>query len=328
MRSLLRVMVGALVLLMAAGLSARAESKSANWGLERFERVGALEPTRVSADGNWEICGPAYESESGVSIWLSPDPDWIKQGPMGLNVYQYAYWNPIRFVDPDGRQVAACAPGTVCQNAATANAVLAEAEGTAAIGGGTGQAAGGAAVPGGVAGGAGGSGTAIPGTGIGAAPSGTASGATRATARGLLGSMVANLVSMFSRGNQNTVSEQAGPSATPAADGAPPSDHIVLGLADFGLEQSAQLVGGRTLMNDPQWKNTLRKATADKNTVFTVALDGMRGTTPMDKLMNAVTAGLKPGAAPTNWEMARLWTEGRLQTARLIENGKAVDNPF
>lgn len=38
--------------------------------------------------------------------------------------------------------------------------------------------------------------------------------------------------------------------------GAQAGDHIVLGLANQGLEETAAQVGGRTLLNDPQWMST------------------------------------------------------------------------
>jgi RHS repeat-associated protein len=37
--------------------------------------------------------------------WTSADPEWLTQGPVGLNPYQYAGWDPTGNVDPDGRSI-------------------------------------------------------------------------------------------------------------------------------------------------------------------------------------------------------------------------------
>ncbi len=47
------------------------------------------------------------------------------------------------------------------------------------------------------------------------------------------------------------------------------SDHIVLGLGAYGLEDTALIVGGRTLLNDGNWMATLEAAIADPNVTIT-----------------------------------------------------------
>ncbi len=41
--------------------------------------------------------------------WISSDPAFLGQGTIGLNTYQYALWNPVRYVDPNGTTVAMAA---------------------------------------------------------------------------------------------------------------------------------------------------------------------------------------------------------------------------
>jgi hypothetical protein len=102
----------ALMLALLMGLPARASafSKSANWGVGNFSDVGIPAYACKTGCGDNEKWGPGTKVNGGVSNWLSPDPLWMKQGPMGLNVYQYAYWNPVRFTDPDGRASVAVNP--------------------------------------------------------------------------------------------------------------------------------------------------------------------------------------------------------------------------
>lgn len=69
-------------------------------GLERFLFTGKERDTETG----WSYFGARY-LDHGVAQWLAADPEWVKQGPMGLNLYQYAAWNPVRFIDPDGRTV-------------------------------------------------------------------------------------------------------------------------------------------------------------------------------------------------------------------------------
>ena len=58
----------------------------------------------LDGESGYSYFGARY-LDHATGMWLSPDPDmmWLRQGPVGLNVYQYAGWNPIRFTDPDGR---------------------------------------------------------------------------------------------------------------------------------------------------------------------------------------------------------------------------------
>ena len=96
----------------------------------------------------------------------------------------------------------------------------------------------------------------------------------------------------------------------------------------FGLENTAKQVGGRTLLNDPNWKSSVLAAVGNTSTKITVSLDGMLGSSTYSKVMGAVQQGSRPGASPTNWEMSMLYQGGRLKDASFVEAGKRVANPF
>lgn len=96
-----------------------------------------------------------------------------------------------------------------------------------------------------------------------------------------------------------------------------------------GLEETAAAVGGRTLLSDPGWMNTLRAAIADPATKISVSLDGfLPGNSTYATVMSAVQHGLTPAANPLTWEMAQLWEAGRLPTVQFLMGGHAVPNPF
>ena len=103
-----------------------------------------------------------------------------------------------------------------------------------------------------------------------------ASGARRAE-----GVVTGDVVSAGGRGLAN-VSTHLAPDASQLVN---QGDHLVLGLESHGLERTAQLVGGRTLMSDPNWSQTVIDAVADPSTRFTFSLEGLSGSTPLDKVM-------------------------------------------
>jgi RHS repeat-associated protein len=108
-------------------------------------------------------------------------------------------------------------------------------------------------------------------------------------------------------------------------------DHIVLGLDEFGLKQTASQVGGRTLMGDSNWRTTLQTAMGDSNTRLTVSLEGVSGSSPYSQFMNAAQQGLARGAVEGNrfnWEMGQIYQAGRHNTVSFLQGGKVVPNPF
>ncbi|GAA5532640.1 polymorphic toxin-type HINT domain-containing protein [Deinococcus aluminii] len=111
-----------------------------------------------------------------------------------------------------------------------------------------------------------------------------------------------------------------------------PCDHIVLGLDKWGLSHTAEAVGGRTLMSDPNWRETLIKGIADPSTKFTVSIDGMAGKDVYSKVMSAVqrAASGSKEASLTDWEMMKLYEAGRLGDVGFTKLGgcKALENPF
>lgn len=82
-----------------------------------YGKVLARKKTAGVLDVDYLYTGKELDAESGLSYfgaryldhqtvgarWISPDPEWLKQGPIGLNPYQMTYWNPVKFTDPDGR---------------------------------------------------------------------------------------------------------------------------------------------------------------------------------------------------------------------------------
>jgi RHS repeat-associated protein len=106
-------------------------------------------------------------------------------------------------------------------------------------------------------------------------------------------------------------------------------DHIVLGLANQGLEQTAAQVGGRTLLNDSQWMSTLQGAIANPSTKITVSLDGLSGNSVYSQVMSAAQRGVTPmPGGYTNWELGQLYQAGRLPSVNFVQGGKLVANPF
>ena len=106
------------------------------------------------------------------------------------------------------------------------------------------------------------------------------------------------------------------------------SDHIVLGLAAHGVARVASQVGGRTLLSDPNWRQSVQTAIANQGTKITLNLDGLAGSSAYSKIMSAAQQGLGRNASPTNWEIGQLVQSGRINSVQLIEGGRAVANPF
>jgi hypothetical protein len=105
-------------------------------------------------------------------------------------------------------------------------------------------------------------------------------------------------------------------------------DHIVLGLADYGLETTAASVGGRTLLRVNDWQTTLMESLGNPTTRFTVSLDGFEGATTYDQVMGAVSRGFGSAARATEWEMSQLYQAQRLGSTTFVSGGKVVQNPF
>lgn len=104
--------------------------------------------------------------------------------------------------------------------------------------------------------------------------------------------------------------------------------HIVLGLEKAGLESTAARMGGKTLMNDPNWKSTLMNAIANPETKFTVSLDGLSGSSPYSQVMNAVQRGIGSNPGATNWELSQLYQAGRMSDVTFVQAGQVITNPF
>jgi hypothetical protein len=116
---------------------------------------------------------------------------------------------------------------------------------------------------------------------------------------------------------------------TPAGD-LSAADHIVLGIEDFGLADTAAQVGGRTLMGDSEWTTTLQAALGNSSTRFTVSLDGVSGVEAgtQSQVMSLVQSGVTPAATPFQWEMGQLYQSGRLGEVNFVRGGQIIQNPF
>jgi RHS repeat-associated protein len=106
------------------------------------------------------------------------------------------------------------------------------------------------------------------------------------------------------------------------------ADHIALGIADQGLEVTAKQIGARHLLDDVDWKNTLLKAITNRNTKFTLILDGFDGGSTYTQIMRAAQRGMTDLARATDWEVAQLYRADRLGDVTLMQNGKVIPNPF
>jgi RHS repeat-associated protein len=105
--------------------------------------------------------------------------------------------------------------------------------------------------------------------------------------------------------------------------------HIVLGLRAYGLERTVQQILGTThLLNDPSWKATLMNALGNASSRITVVLDGFAGSNVREMVMRAAQRGATPVAAATEWEVAQIFSSGRLADVTLILNNAIVANPF
>lgn len=116
-----------------------------------------------------------------------------------------------------------------------------------------------------------------------------------------------------------------------AAEAAEGTNTIVLGLEDYGLQQTATQIGGQTLMGDVNWQSTLLTGLGDANTNIVVSLDGVSGDTVYSQFMNAAQQGLAGPATEGNffnWEMGQIYQAGRQGSVTFMQGGQIVPNPF
>ncbi|AZI57857.1 hypothetical protein EH165_06525 [Nakamurella antarctica] len=140
------------------------------------------------------------------------------------------------------------------------------------------------------------------------------------------GTLVASDVALIEA--RLAAARMAGTEAATATETIGAADHIVLGLRANGLETLAAKVGGRTLLEDAEWRITLLQAIADPSTKFTVSLDGMSGSTAYNQVMSAASRGANSSVGYTDWEMAQLYGGGRLSDTTFMRGGVVVENPF
>lgn len=131
-------------------------------------------------------------------------------------------------------------------------------------------------------------------------------------------------------GNLARVSARQSGSAPNTTDPNCDPDHIVLGLEAYGLRRRLHVLGGRHLLDDPNWRYTFLEALGDPSVRFTISLDGLDGVNPTEQLRTAVHRGASGNPSPTNWEIAQLHQVGRLSTTSLVEDrGRtSVPNPW
>lgn len=128
---------------------------------------------------------------------------------------------------------------------------------------------------------------------------------------------------------QKTLAAEVGainPSQIKSAEQA--ADRIILGFESYGLRKLAEQVGSRHLLDDMNWRETLRAAIENPSTRFTISLDGLAGANAYSKLIGAAQRGAASGVIATEWEIAQLYQAGRLSQVVLIEGGKVVQNPL
>jgi len=91
----------------------------------------------------------------------------------------------------------------------------------------------------------------------------------------------------------------------------------------------AERVGAETLLRDPSWKTTLLGEIANPASRFTVNVEGLSGSSVAQKVLSAAQQGIRPGASPTNWELAQLYQAGRLRDVTFVNRlGEVLANPF
>lgn len=109
------------------------------------------------------------------------------------------------------------------------------------------------------------------------------------------------------------------------------TDHIVLGLANSGLQDTAALLGGRTLLASTNFVADFQAAVASPATRFTISLDGLSGSSVSAQLLGAAqrgAGGLRGAVGYTDYEIAQLYQSGLLGSVNLVRNGVAVANPL
>lgn len=83
----------------------------------------------------------------------------------------------------------------------------------------------------------------------------------------------------------------------------------MLGLRDYGLEDTAAKVGGRTLLNDPDWMATLQRGVGESSTRLTVSTDAMSGGSAYGHIVYAAQRGAAAlqATAPCIHALCRPW---------------------